>query len=319
MIEVAVVGVGPAGALCARELADRGIQVVAFDKGRGAGGRLSTRRRAEARFDHGAQYVTLRDAGLRERAERWEAAGAIARWDGPFGTLGPDGLLPHAPSAVRWVGTPGMNGLLKHLLAGLDVRFGARVERLRRVDGGWELLGGDGILGHARSVVVAVPTPQAVPLLAGHGFADALATVQYAPCWAALVEAEGVEVGWGGVRVEESAVAWMARNQTKPGRPAGEQWVVHASPEWSRAHLEDERDAVGAALVEAVRALPGLSTLRARSVQAHRWRYALVTEALGVPCLHDDGLTVCGDGLLGARVEAALRSGLAAADAIAGA
>jgi predicted NAD/FAD-dependent oxidoreductase len=45
----------------------------------------------------------------------------------------------------------------------------------------------------------------------------------------------------------------------------------------------------------------------------HRWRYALVTRPLGVPCrlLAGGSLGLCGDWCLGPRVEAAWASGSA--------
>jgi predicted NAD/FAD-dependent oxidoreductase len=48
---------------------------------------------------------------------------------------------------------------------------------------------------------------------------------------------------------------------------------------------------------------------------AHRWRYALVEQALGVACLWDAqaGVGACGDYCLGPRVEAAFDSGEAMA------
>lgn len=53
-------------------------------------------------------------------------------------------------------------------------------------------------------------------------------------------------------------------------------------------------------------------------MEAHRWRYAQVENALQVPCLYDPAcrLGAAGDWCLGARIEAAYDSGLALADAI---
>ena len=54
---VAILGAGMAGAAAARRLAEAGLDVRVFDKGRGIGGRMATRRtEAGARFDHGAQF-----------------------------------------------------------------------------------------------------------------------------------------------------------------------------------------------------------------------------------------------------------------------
>jgi deoxyribodipyrimidine photolyase len=62
---VAVIGAGISGLFAARTLQDHGMKVTVFEKGRGVGGRMSTRRIGEknsnATFDHGAQYFTARD------------------------------------------------------------------------------------------------------------------------------------------------------------------------------------------------------------------------------------------------------------------
>ena len=66
---VAVIGAGMSGLTCASRLGERGFEVSVFDKGRGPGGRSSTRRvdldGAEVGFDHGAQYFTVRDPAVR--------------------------------------------------------------------------------------------------------------------------------------------------------------------------------------------------------------------------------------------------------------
>ena len=50
-----------AGVVAARELTRNGDDVVVMDKGRSPGGRMATRRDGDARFDHGAQFFTVRD------------------------------------------------------------------------------------------------------------------------------------------------------------------------------------------------------------------------------------------------------------------
>ena len=40
--------------------------------------------------------------------------------------------------------------------------------------------------------------------------------------------------------VADERLAWCARNASKPGR-SGRTWVVHASPAWTREHLDADR------------------------------------------------------------------------------
>lgn len=66
-----VVGAGLAGLVAAQRLAAAGIRVTVFDKGRGPGGRMATRREGDACWDHGAQFFTARDPRFAEMVARW--------------------------------------------------------------------------------------------------------------------------------------------------------------------------------------------------------------------------------------------------------
>ena len=62
MPTVAIVAAGMSGLACARTLTDQGYAVTVFEKSRGVGGRMATRRtQHDITFDHGAQYFTTRD------------------------------------------------------------------------------------------------------------------------------------------------------------------------------------------------------------------------------------------------------------------
>lgn len=112
-------------------------------------------------------------------------------------------------------------------------------------------------------------------------------------------------------------IGWAARNSAKPGRGATEAWVIQATADWSREHLEDEEakvvDALLAALAtKATRALPK-PVVRI----GHRWRYARV-KAAPHGALWNDAMRIgaVGDWLLAPRVESAWRSGRMLAERI---
>lgn len=130
---MAIVGAGMAGAAAAGALREAGVAVRLFDKGRGAGGRMSTRRVStpvgELVFDHGAQWFTARDPAFAVAVEGWADAGACAPWTGRLLTFRFGAPQP-MPAATRWVGCGGMSAIVKAALTGVDIRFGARVEAL---------------------------------------------------------------------------------------------------------------------------------------------------------------------------------------------
>ncbi len=307
-MQIAVIGAGVSGLACAAALQEAGHRVVLFEKSAGVGGRMSTRRMdtvlGEASFDHGAPYFTADDPGFRILVEGWQAAGLAAPWP------------PAGPGA--FVGVPGMNAPARRMADGLDVRRWQRIELLGRGPEGWRLDGAaDRSNGHD-AVVVAVPAEQAAALLrpVSPSFAARAVAVAGEPCWTVMASfAERLPVAADVVR-NAGGLAWAARNSAKPGRTGPEAWVLQASPDWSRAHLEDAPGSVVAALL-ALFAAAGIVLPEPASASAHRWRYARFGDA-GAGYLWDKAnqLGVCGDWLLGAGVEGAWRSGTALAAAI---
>ena len=313
---VAIVGAGMAGAACARAVADAGVDVRLYDKGRSVGGRMAQRRVEQGVFDHGAQYFSARDPSFAGRMAEWRRRGIVADWPRVLSSGG-DPVL---------VGVPAMGAPVKALLAGLEVTTGCRVAGLSVAAGGWTLASEDGAQhGPFGAVVLAVPAPQAVQLLAEVKQPRAttvllrLGAVRIAPCWSALAGFAGpLGLDLPAYRLANGPVAWAALNRTKPGRGDGESWTLHASPGWSREMLERPPEEIAPALLETFAAVvPG--ALPPPTYQAvHRWRHALVERPLGEACVWDPALRLglCGDWCLGPRVEAAYLSGTALAAAL---
>jgi predicted NAD/FAD-dependent oxidoreductase len=308
---IAVIGAGVAGAFAARGLAEAGEPVTVFDKGRSIGGRLAQRRREGAVFDHGAQFIRPTDPLLVQLMEAGVEAGVVARW-------------PAAEVDERraYVGTPGMATPLKQLLAEVPVETNCRIARLARDGEGWWLDDAGGNRhGPFTFVVIAIPPVQAKELLASiEGGAPtvlqaAVEKARLAPCWALLMafdpplELEGFDAR----SVDGGPISWLARNTSKPGRAGRDAWTVHASPAWSIEHLEETPEVVAPLLLEAFRAVTGVGDVEPCYIEAHRWRYALVTEPVSEAALFDrgSGLGICGDWCLGGKVEAAFLSGRA--------
>ena len=316
---IAVVGAGIAGLTAARTLAEHGVAVSVFDKARGPGGRMSTRRWDAGRWDHGAQYFVARDPRFQRQVVSWAERGLIEPWHARFFSMTAAGMQPVTPTEPRWVGVPRMSAILRDLAEGIDLYAQHRVTKLAHAAGAWTLSTELEEHGPFDDVILAIPAPQAQELLGEHPFADALGGTHVAPCWAALLElATDDDLGVDAVHFESGPLAWVARESSKPGRRPGGRWTLHASEAWTREHLEESRERVAEQLVEAFceRLRPTSPVLR---TTAHRWRYALVRHALGSSHLWDpNGLAVCGDALTGGRIEHAWLSGAAAAGRVLG-
>jgi predicted NAD/FAD-dependent oxidoreductase len=211
-----------------------------------------------------------------------------------------------------------MNGLAKYLAAGCELMTHTQVagidsELRLRTDA-------DADLGRYRAALVSAPASQAVPLLtAAPALASAASRARMAPCWAAMASWEApLPLSFDGAFIDQGALSWAARDAAKPERPVGERWVLHGAPAWSRQHLEESAEDVAPLLVAALAEAAGRELPPPGWVRAHRWRLARVEEPLGRDFLWDADLQLgaCGDWCRGPRLEDALISGAAAAEAV---
>jgi predicted NAD/FAD-dependent oxidoreductase len=311
---VGVIGAGVAGLTAARSLARAGCDVRVFEKARGVGGRTSTRRSQTTAFDHGAQYFTCRTQAFTEQVEDWCRRGVAAAWGAPIKAIGGGSTTATREESRRYVGVPGMSALARDLAKGLDVECGRRIARIEGSAEHWMLIAEDGAkFPGFDAVVVATPAPQAVPLLApAPRLAELVSGVEMQPCHAVLATLpHRLDIDFGGAFVSESALAWVARTASKPGRPGAESWVLHAGPEWSARHLEEPAEDVAQSLLGAFGDAMGRELPTPNSCSTHLWRFARTTQALGKSFLWDadQRLAVCGDWTHGARVEDAFTSG----------
>ena len=298
---IAVVGAGLAGLACATRLTGAGHRVVVYDKGRVPGGRCSTRTietvLGPVCFDHGAQYFTAREAAFQAQVDQWRRAGVVAPWP--------------AAGQEAWVGLPGMNAPALALAAALEVQSSFRVDALRRDPSGWYVTAKDLDAGPFEAVVCALPAEQTRALVAPWDASMEVASgIASDPCWTVMAAFEGRVPVTQEVFKQQGILDWAARNSAKPGRSGPEAWVMHATPAWSRSHLEDPADDIGPSLLAALSAIAGGTMPQAIVVAAHRWRFAR-SGRLGRPTLWNSELKlgVCGDWLLGPRVECAWVSG----------
>ena len=317
VIDVAIIGAGMAGLSCARRLADAGRQVVLFDKSRGVGGRMATRRREQSSFDHGAQYFTVHDAAFAEQVADWQQAGAVAEWTGPIYASDADGQLAPTSAQTRYVGTPRMSALGRHLLADLPCHLSHRLTTLHHDGDVWHLSFDGQPEQLARQVVLALPAPQLAALFAPEDQMHQLsASVQMQPTWAVMIDTDEVlDVPFDGCFVNHGPLSWVACNSSKPERQPLDQaqsWVLHASSAWSQEHVDDHVEHVQAALIAAFGDLIDQPLkVDMSKISAHRWLYALAEQPLEQGHAWDAmrGLGVAGDWLHGSRVEGAWLSG----------
>lgn len=297
-MRMAIIGTGLAGLACAQTVAARGVEVVLFDKSRGFGGRVASRRREGVCFDHGLPAFDPAPDVLFADLSEW-AGGMVA--------------------------APRMNSLPRGMGERYTAHLGCRIAQIRREGAGVQLVDTQGAeFGPFSHVAVAVPAPQAMDLLAGQGDAfAAISEAHYAPCWTLMLGGvAGAAGSWTRSGVESDVLSSVICEDSKPGRAAAGCWTAHARTDWVRDHLEREAGEIADILSAEFTRVTGVEAARCSYKTAHRWRFSTPEAWLEAPYLLDGTIGACGDWCgtdrTGGDARAAWRSGVTLAEAFGG-
>ncbi len=322
MGRVAIIGAGLCGAAAAVKLAQAGYQVAVFDKGRSAGGRMSSKRTESGYLDMGAQYFTARNADFQRQVQLWLDAGCVEEWPCSAAVLTSDGVsasLQASPDQQqRYIGVPSMQSPVKSLLVDVPLTTDCRIVRLHGEKGNWSLFSeADECFSDFDSIVLTIPPVQAEQLLVQSDMADLFVAPHslLEPCWAVAVHAPGA-VRSDAIFCEHPKLRFVSHQGHKAGRQSC--YILHFNTAFTRDHLEEPK---GFWFNEARKILLDELGLNVdiEPLVAHRWLYASQNDQLTPPGLiasPDQHLWIGGDWSYGGRVENAYLSGVDLANAL---
>lgn len=304
--KILIIGAGIAGLRAAQVLSHASFEVTIVDKGRGVGGRMATRRFADTKADHGAQYFSVKSTIFQEFIDEAEKQHIVKSWKVS------DRIHP------RYICPDGMNALPKFMAQGLDVKLSQKIVRIAHGVAFTE----SGEQYDFDQLIISAPIPQVLQLFEDSDILleadeeNILSSIQYDPCWAVMakLKTSGSTI-IGGRILENSPVSWIVDNAEK-GLTENTTITIHASADYSQSHLEENAEKVASELIASVSDIVNVEKID--TYQIHRWRYALASQRATAPFLQlkNYPIYIGGDAFGIGNVEGAFLSGEAIAQAI---
>ena len=313
---VIIVGAGIAGVAAAREVDAAGLPVQVYDRGHRIGGRMGVRTVAGRPIDVGAAYFTASDPAFRAVVDRWESAGLARSWTDTFAIAAGNRLESTTSGPMRFATAYGLRSLVEELAGDLMIRHPLDVAE---VAGGPRV---DGVA--AEAVVLAMPDPQALDLLADVFQAERaiVADRDWRPVLALYARWEQrLWPALDGVFVNDNDVLALVVDD---GRRRGDDvpvLVAHSTGPFAARYLDDPPSAAAPML----RSMCELLEIPVDPEWAYVKRWSLAAPEAPHPeayHLGESGIGLCGDGWVGTgessrpRVEAAFLSGRALGHAL---
>lgn len=314
-VKIAIIGAGISGLVLANLLKGSNSEISIFEKARGAGGRMSTRRHEDYSFDHGAQCFTIRDEKFRDFLEPFFEQAIVAEWLGNVVSIENGKVIePRAWNEKHFVASPTMNFLCKKLAENLNVSFETEILPITKIDNGWHLKTKQGQnLGVFDVVISTAPPKQTVNLFASNfSKISDVEQVEMHPCFALMLGfKDKIEQPWMAAKIRNSKIKWVSFNNSKPARNSNNtSVVVHASNSWSHNNVDADIKYIESELLNEFAYQTGVNCQSADYISVHRWLYSIVKTVNKTECLFDESskLGVCGDLCLTSRIEEAFIS-----------
>jgi renalase len=298
-LKTIIIGAGIAGLSAARVLMQKGHKVTVLDKGRGVGGRMSTRTIVNAKADHGAQYFSVKTPEFQALISELQPESITAEWH-----------LAQRDN-VRYIGAKGMNMIPKKLASSLNVLVNEKVILIENNTVKTE----SGNVYEFDNLIITIPIPQVIDLFQNSkiDFTEndntVLGNIEYLPCIAVMaVLNKPTEIVCGGIILENQHVSWIADNFQK-GITEIPTVTIHATSAYSVERFDDDLQEVAKVMLDSVSQY--VKPENVISFQTHRWKFSNATKRYEQPFykLEDKNIYLGGDGFGIGNVEGAFLSG----------
>ena len=313
VLDYIVIGAGIAGLTAASCLDKAGKIVAVFEKARGTGGRMSSKRVATTfasdsinesnkdkfmAFDLGSVSMVASSTAFAEVLEVWHQRGTVAPW------------FKDDSGQIHYVGTPRNSAVTRYLSKDLECHFSTRVTDIEHIDGLWHVFaeGAHSSEGHSteshqktllaksHNVIIAAPPQQAIDLLPNDStLKNAIDEVKVDAQWVMGVQTDTLLDNLQSMQFPDSEIiASISLESSKPGRTSGKSSLgivddgenvivlqVQATAGWTQKHLDLNSEQVSSKLITELENLFQQS-INPLNCYSHRWLYSRIAQTAGV-------------------------------------
>lgn len=282
---IVIIGAGLTGTFSAHLLrAKQRREVLVIEKSRGTGGRASSKRLEDGTScDIGAPYFQLTPELWQAEIAEWTRADVIYPYDAPLIQSQP--LNSPLQQSSLYCGKPKMSALSRYLLGDTDMLAQTRVHRFEKTSTGWELFDEQGqLLTKCETLIITAPAAQAEQLFRNsnlqHAWLDELQNVTHnsLPQWSILVEKHReVECNLTDFSsINYQIINRVIHDSAKHGRQHKNRWVIQATSDWTKEHLDTAPEVVAKRLLHEALKTTSLEEKQGafRVLATHRWLFA---------------------------------------------
>ena len=309
MKKIAIIGTGLSAIFSAIHLRkNTDLEINLFDKARGLGGRLATRRAEGGKFDHGAQYFSI------ERINNLPEIQMLIN----------EGVINNIEDKDIYFSPDGMTNIAKKLLIDFNIFKEHKLVSIDKENENYKLFFENGSTFNSDYIIMSCPMPQSLEILNkskidyDNNLIKDLEDLTYFPCIVVMIKSEIKLSNLDkhiGTDVDSKDISWIGDNYGKKVSSIENYYTIQCSPEFSYENFENEYDETNEKLKHEMEKIFGSNY---QILSNHKWRYSIPKNFYqgdnSLVINQKDFLGLCGDIFTNGRFDGAITSGLSIAD-----
>ena len=315
MKKIAIIGTGLSGLTLGRDL-NSIAEVTFFEKSKGVGGRLATRRVNDFSFDHGAQFFTVKTPEFKEFVDILKKKNIVERWDARFAEFQMSKLVhtnQWESEYPHYVGSPNMNSIGKYLSKDMKINLNTKIKSIDSNSNNWVVTDDKGNThGNFDWIFLAIPPKQIIEIIPiEFKYFNELKNIKMLGCYSLLLGFNyDIQFPFDAALVREAKISWISINSSKPSRNKNFTMVVNSTNKWADENMNMSDNEVKKYLLNETTRVLNKDFSNVKIIDLQRWRYANISKQKYLKPLidKDNRLAVCGDWCMQGRVEFAFLS-----------
>ena len=315
MVKIAIIGAGISGVSLSLLLSKK-FKIKIFEKSRGVGGRMSSRKIDPYLFDHGAQYFKIKNLEFKKFLSPLFKKKIIRPWLCRFINVNEHNKIKKELWDFKknhFVGVPYMDSIVKYLAKDCNINLNIKIDKIKKIKNKWNLFDDNNSI-HKQFdwVILTLPAEQTCSLISKNiSFYHQINLIKMMGCYSLMLGMEQpLKLDYDAALIENQDIRWVAINNSKPERKNGYSILINSSFDYAQKNISTPKEKVIKHLLNLTQDLIKKDLTNAKLKQLHQWRYVQNIQYPEEDFFIDktQKIAVCGDWFVNNRVEGAFES-----------
>ena len=320
MKNVAVIGAGITGATLANLLKKK-VTITIFEKSRGVGGRMATRRADPFQFNHGAQYFKVKNKEFKNFLQPLMLNKIIKPLEANQIEILNKKIIKSTKICNKkyFTAESKMNSVVKYFINNnFSIKLLCKIEKTVKENDKWFVIDSDQVsYGPYDWLFITIPPYQATEILYDNfKFLDIIKNIKMRSCYSLMLGFDKIkEFNFDTALFLDEDVAWLFIRKKIFKNKKYYNLLINSSYNFAEKNINSSKDELSDYLIKQVSDILKYDLNNFKHKALHFWKYAMLEKKNNLGSLLDEDLKVivCGDWCMNGKVEGAF---LSAKDAV---